>query len=106
MVRGQQCGYAGQNVFVNQPKRSDAKPVYDGCKSDLGDTENKMISTGLKMDIGKIPCPVGTFTCNKNGYCYDPKNNQMVSTYMIESMIHLLEKRLMVKANLIWRMMV
>ena len=85
MVRGQQCGYAGQNVFVNQPKRSDAKPVYDGCKSDLGDTEsNKMISTGLKMDIGKIPCPVGTFTCNKNGYCYDPKNNQMVSTYMIE----------------------
>ena len=85
MVRGQQCGYAGQNVFVNQPKRSDAKPVYDGCKSDLGDTEsNKMISTGLKMDIGKIPCPVGTFTCHKNGYCYDPRNNQMVSTYMIE----------------------
>ena len=80
MVRGQQCGYAGQNIYINQPSKSSGEAKFAGCKR--GD---EMISTELKMDIGHPQCPVGTFACgNVKGYCYDPKRNQMVSTYMIE----------------------
>lgn len=80
MVRGQQCGYAGQNIFINQPSKGSGEIKFAGCKR--GD---EMISTELKMDIGHPQCPAGTFACGSvKGYCYDPKRNQMVSTYMIK----------------------
>lgn len=80
MVRGQQCGYAGQNIYINQPSKSSGEAKFAGCKR--GD---ELISTELKLDIGNPQCPVGTFACSSiKGYCYDPKRNQMASTYMIK----------------------
>lgn len=79
MVRGQNCGYAGQNIFVNKPDKGTGNSQYAGCKK--GDD---MIATGVKMDVGNPPCPIGTFGCpNARGYCYDPKRDHMVSTYRI-----------------------
>jgi len=32
------------------------------------------------------PCPQGTITCNVDaGYCYNPSNNTMVSTYILDN---------------------
>lgn len=80
MVRGQQCGYAGQNIFVGKKDSGTGKTDYLGCKRQ----NDSLIPTGFKMNVETPACPVGTFQCpgGKRGYCYDPRRDQMVSTYM------------------------
>lgn len=80
MVNQQGCGMAGENIFVGKISGGSGKTQYKGCKSGTGD----MIPTGFSIPMEAPACPAGTFGCRggEKGYCYDPKRNQMVSTYM------------------------
>lgn len=79
MVNQQGCGYAGENIFVGKVA-SGGKAKFLGCKKGSGD----LVATGFSIPIENPPCPAGTFQCrgSEKGYCYDPRRNQMVSTYM------------------------
>lgn len=84
MVRGQQCGFAGTNIFVGKTDAGSGKTNYLGCKSG----SQGMTATGFKMPIVTPDCPAGTFKCpnqgkDGKGFCYDPRRDQMVSTYMV-----------------------
>jgi len=81
MVRGQQCGYAGQNIFVGKQQGGTGDGNLIGCKKG----NSSLIPTGFKMNVEAPACPVGTFQCqgSARGYCYDPRRDQMVSTYMV-----------------------
>jgi hypothetical protein len=82
MIKGQQCGYAGQNIYVGSSVQGSGNTKYLGCKN--GKKNESLIATGLKVPTENPQCPVGTFQCAKiKGYCYDPKRDSMVSTYMI-----------------------
>lgn len=81
MVRGQQCGYAGQNIYVNSSVEGSGNTKYLGCKK--GKDNENLIPTGLKVNTEVPRCPVGTFQCPVDGnLCYDPKRDCMSSTYM------------------------
>ena len=79
MVNQQGCGYAGENIFVGKVA-SGGKSKFLGCKRGSGD----LVATGFSIPIENPACPAGTFQCRgaEKGYCYDPRRNQMVSTYM------------------------
>ena len=79
MVNQQGCGYAGENIFVGKVANG-GKAKFLGCKKGSGD----LVPTGFSMPIENPSCPAGTFQCRgaEKGYCYDPRRNQMVSTYM------------------------
>lgn len=81
MVRAQQCGYAGQNIFVDKTVAGSGDGSLLGCKKG----NNSLVPTGLKMNVDTPSCPAGTFQCQggPRGYCYDPRRDQMVSTYML-----------------------
>lgn len=81
MVRSQQCGYAGKNIFVGKKQEGSGNENYVGCKK----SNDSLVPTGFKMNVEAPACPVGTFQCqgNKRGYCYDPRRDHMVSTYMV-----------------------
>ena len=81
MVRGQQCGYAGQNIFVGKKEGGKGNGNLIGCKKG----NSSLIPTGFKMNMEAPPCPAGTFQCqgSARGYCYDPRRDQMASTYMV-----------------------
>ena len=80
MVREQQCGYAGQNIFVGKKESGSGVGDYMGCKR----ANDSLIPTGFRMNVEAPACPVGTFQCpgGQRGYCYDPRRDQMVSTFM------------------------
>ena len=81
MVRGQQCGMAGQNIFVGKAEAGSGDGSWLGCKRG----NDSLIATGFRMNVETPACPVGTFQCpnGPRGYCYDPRRDQMVSTYMV-----------------------
>lgn len=81
MVNKQQCGPAGENVYVGSVAGGSGETKYLGCKRG----GSGLIATGLSMPLDAPRCPAGTFQCksNKQGYCYDPRRNQMVSTFRV-----------------------
>jgi hypothetical protein len=80
MVKGQQCGMAGENVYVGRSNKGVGESKFLGCKR--GDSS--LVATGVKADLKTPQCPAGTFQCGKTrGYCYDPRRNAMVSTYRV-----------------------
>ena len=58
MVRGQQCGYAGQNIFVGKKQGGEGDGNLIGCKKG----NSSLIPTGFKMNVEAPPCPAGTFS--------------------------------------------
>lgn len=85
MISGQQCGYAGSNIYVNSVDEGSKKPgKYIGCKAGDKRTSSGLIPTGLTVPTITPDCPAGTIQCGSTrGYCYDPKHDRMVSTYMV-----------------------
>lgn len=81
MVKGQQCGYSGKNIYVSQAASVEGAGKYLGCKRNV----KGLTPFGPAIPLTPPKCPAGTFQCkgSDTGYCYDPKRDAMVSTYML-----------------------